>query len=601
MKKGLIYQLPILLLVTAMISGCTKYFDPEPTFEDYEQEVEKTVKRKVLLISVDGLVGYELQKKIPTNIGKLMQTAKYSFDALTDAETGDAPTWATMMTGYSSATHNVLDETYLPRPNSDDPHGEINFAPSFIYRLEDQQSTLRTSVIVQDAGLANVLLMDADNNVLVDSDNKVKDQAISALQANVAPDVLILQFREVLEAGTASGFSAEETAYAQAIESVDAKIGAVVEALDNREDREFEDWLVIVTASHGGIDNSYGGSTFPERNIFTLYAQKDFSSQEVKASTMQYAFLNGYFPGTYNHYDHASNGVTRTFSEVGVRAQSPAGAESNVFNANSTPTGSITYDFKFRLQQDNVWAGLSFTGGYAYWYNYFMGKDASSNNANAGWHLFGNNASFTLRFQDGTNTAEVADFSRGTDGEWHHYSFIFEKVTASSTRVRVYLDGVLAKNQVINMGVDAFANAEPLTLGFNNQRTDLGYAHYDLADFRVWNRALTEAEARAIGCEQEIDVSHPMSDALLAYYNLLSTDGWGNSVDNDVPDLVFSNTATVSIAGNYMPCEQPKDEIFIQNLDIARQVFYWLEVKPHEEWGLQGEVFLSKFELEFLK
>lgn len=601
MKKGLIYRLPLLLLAVLMVTGCTKYFDPESTFEEYEQEEVKTVKRKVLLISVDGLVGYELQKNIPTNIGKLMETAKYSFDALTDAQTADAPAWATMMTGYSSSVHNVLDESYLPSPNTNDPHGEVNFAPSFIYRLEDQRPTLRTSVIVQDEGLANILLMDADNNVIADSDAKVKDEAVAMLQADVVPDLLVLQFREVLEAGVASSFSAEETAYAQAIESVDAKIGEIVQTLESREDSEYENWLIIVTSSHGGIENSYGGSTFPERNVFSLYAQKDFSSQEVKASTMQYAFLNGYFPGTYNQYDFANNGRTRTFTEMGVRAQSPAGAESNVFNANSTPTGSITYDFKFRLREDNEWAGLPFTGGYAYWYNYFMGKDNSSNSANAGWHLFGNNANFTLRFQDGTNTAEVANFSRGMDGEWHHYSFIFEKVTNTSTRVRVYLDGVLGANQVINMGVDAFANEEPLTLGFNNQRTDLGYAHYDLADFRVWKRALTEAEARQIGCEQVLEENHSLYNDLLAYYNDLSTEGWYNSLDNNVPDLTFSNRASVNIAGNYMPCEQPKDEIFIQNLDIAQQVFYWLGMKPHEEWGLQGEVFLSKFELEFLK
>lgn len=598
--KKLISKLSLLLVVSTMVVGCTKYFDPQPEFEEYEQELERTVKRKVLVISIDGLVGQELRERIPTNIGELMKTGKYSFDGLADANTSDAASWTTMMTGYSSEKHNVIDESFLPQPNSDDPHDEIDFAPSMIYRLEDQQPLLRTSVIVQDEGVANILLMDADNNILAENDVEVKEHVVSSLRADVAPDLLVVQFKDVLKAGLNSAFSVAEDEYAAAIDAVDAKIGEIVQVLNARENIEYENWLIVLHSNHGGIGNGYGGSTFAERNIFTLYSQKDFTSQEVKAQTMEYVFLNGYFPGTYNHYDHATNGITRTFPSMGVRAQSPAGAASDLFNANSTPSGSITYDFKYRLREDNVWAGLSFTGGYAYWYNYFMGKDNSSNSANAGWHLYGQNANFKLRFQDGTNTIEV-EFGRGTDGDWHHYSFIFEKLTNTSTRVKVFLDGVLVVSQDIAMGVDAFANSEPLTLGFNNQRTDLGYAHYDLADFRVWNKALSDIEARMIGCETEIADSHPLFGNLLAYYNSFSRETWFNSLENGAPDLTFSNTASVSVGGNYIPCEQEKDEVLIQNIDLVPQVFYWLQVKPHEQWALEGQVFLSNFELEFLK
>lgn len=596
MKRSLLYIIPLLLFAITIV-GCTKYFNPEPKFEDYEQEEEKTVKRKVMLIAIDGLVGKELEKKVPANISQLMKTGKYSFDALTDNNTSDPSSWATMVTGYNSDAHNIKDDSYLPQPNSSNPHADASFAPSVIYRLKQVNSTVKASIVVQNEALGNILLMDADENIISDSDAKVKEESLKVLTREKVSDFVLIQFTDVLKAGKSAGFEMAQTEYAQAIEKVDGYIGEIVKTLENREDKDYEEWLIIVTSNHGGIEKSYGGSSFPERNIFALYSYKRFLPQQMKAETMQYAFLNGYFPGTYTHYDGVA---TRTFSEIGVRAQSPAGAASNIFNANSTPTQSITYDFKYRLREDNVWAGLSFTGGYTFWYNYFLGKDAAANNVNAGWHLYGQNANFKLRFQDGAATQEV-EFARGADGSWHHATFIFEEVTNTSTKVKVYLDGVESASQTIAMGVDAFANAEPLTLGFNTQTTNLGYTHMDLADFRVWNKALNEAEAKSISCRKDISESDPLASSLLAYYKNLSTSTWYNALENTAPDLKFSNTATVNIAGNYMPCDQPSDEVFVQNLDIVPQVFYWLGLKPHENWGLQGEVFLTKFELEFLK
>lgn len=600
MKRNLFRNISILFLAALSLSSCKKYLNPEPKFEDYEQEIDKTVKRKVLIISVDGLVGKELKKKVPTNIASLMKNGKYSFEALTDVNTSDPASWATMMTGYTAAEHRVITDSYLPAPSSDNPHGSIEFSPSIIYRMEDLEPTLKTSIVVQDEGVGNILLMDADDNILADNDNKVKEEAITLLRKKNSPDLLVVQFKDVLSAGKESDFLAEENKYAQAIESVDAKIGALVKAIESRGDKEFENWLIIITSSHGGSDKSYGGESFAERNIFTLYSQKYFSSQELKAETMESVFLNGYFQGTYNHYSYATNGITRTFPKIGVRAQSPAGAVSNVFNANSTPDGSITYDFKLKLREDNVWKGLDFTGGYAYWYNYFMGKDASADNVNAGWHLFGQNTNFTLRFQDGSKTESV-EFGRGADGAWHHFSFVFRKLTNSTTNIRVYLDGVLSVSKDIAMGVAAFANTEPLTLGFNTQRTDLGYAHYDLSDFRVWNKGLSENEARSIACEKNIDKNNPLYTNLLAAYTNLSKDKWKNSIDNEVPDLTFSNTAAVSVSASYTPCEQAANAVFMQNIDLAPQIFYWLGLKISDNWGWHGDVFLSNFELEFLK
>src|SRR5690606_7869973 len=122
--------------------------------------------------------------------------------------------------------------------------------------------------------------------------------SIKLLSKENVADLVIVQFKDVLRAGKEEGFDMSKAAYADAVERVDGYIGELVETIKKREDADYEEWLIIVTSSHGGVENSYGGGSFAERNVFSLYSYKYFQPQELKAETMEYVFLNGYFPGT---------------------------------------------------------------------------------------------------------------------------------------------------------------------------------------------------------------------------------------------------------------------------------------------------------------
>src|SRR5690606_30430006 len=164
-------------------------------------------------------------KKVPANISQLMKTGKYSFDALTDNNTSDPSSWATMVTGYNSDAHNIKDDSYLPQPNSSNPHADASFAPSVIYRLKQVNSTVKASIVVQNEALGNILLMDADENIISDSDAKVKEESLKVLTREKVSDFVLIQFTDVLKAGKSAGFEMAQTEYAQAIEKVDGYIG----------------------------------------------------------------------------------------------------------------------------------------------------------------------------------------------------------------------------------------------------------------------------------------------------------------------------------------------------------------------------------------
>jgi arylsulfatase A-like enzyme len=55
--------------------------------------------------------------------------------------------------------------------------------------------------------------------------------------------------------------------YVQALETVDAQIGDVLDAVRARPSYDQEDWLVVVTTDHGGTDRAHGGQSDVERTI----------------------------------------------------------------------------------------------------------------------------------------------------------------------------------------------------------------------------------------------------------------------------------------------------------------------------------------------
>jgi len=61
------------------------------------------------------------------------------------------------------------------------------------------------------------------------------------------------------------GFSPDVPRYIESIENVDREIGRVLEALRSRTGYDDEDWLIVVTTDHGGIDRTHrGGSDEPD-------------------------------------------------------------------------------------------------------------------------------------------------------------------------------------------------------------------------------------------------------------------------------------------------------------------------------------------------
>src|SRR5690606_36556776 len=160
------------------------------------------------------------------------------------------------------------------------------FYPSLFYRLMEERPDAETVLITPLTNLANILMVEAETRITPETDAAVKDEAVKQLKEE-NPEVMVVNFRDVLKAGVASGFSVENTSYLNAINTVDGYLGEIMTALKARKNYDDEEWLVIITSNHGGTGENFGGSSLNERNTFTIFYNKNFLPLQLNPSFIE--------------------------------------------------------------------------------------------------------------------------------------------------------------------------------------------------------------------------------------------------------------------------------------------------------------------------
>lgn len=578
MKKRIIIKIALYGMLTLCLQACTKYDNPAAKFEEYEQPIVKTVQRKVLLISVDGLVGEELKKAIPPTLTKLMANGKYSFSALSDENSNDASTWTSMMTGYSSSKHRVMDDNYLPVASDQHEHDQVEFSPTVFYRILNKMPSLKTVVVTRDASLANVLLMDADEAITQSSDEAVKNAAIKEME-NENTDFLTVQFKDVNNAGIANGFAMEQAGYKAAIETVDGYIGEIFASLQARENLAFEDWLVIVTSNHGGtVDGKKGGSSFAERNIFSLFYQQDFKSLEIVPELLSAPQFFG--------FDGSENGPT-----TGVRARNTTEAPGEE-QYNAANTGKLTVEAKLKVNRNAA-------GNWNYSVPPFLSKVANRTGGTPGWAFFRNGNNVVFWCADGGSGIEIAAGNVSVDDKWAHITGTIE-AKGETVTAKLFINGTLATEKTSALNIKNIKSTSPLTFGFQSSVFLGGFIDCFLTDIHIWNTVLSDSEILANSRRVGVAENHPKLANLTGFWPMNEgTEILRNMVPN-MPDIPLTGKYSYKVHANNLPYVD-ENVMLLKNTDITSQVLYWFQITPQDDWSLEGESFLSKYEVEFLK
>jgi len=121
-------------------------------------------------------------------------------------------------------------------------------------------------------------------------------------------------------------------------------------------------------------------------------------------------------------------------------------------------------------------------------------------------------------FVNGTllNNQAGTSASATTVNTWHHAAGVF----ASSTSRTAYLDGVAGAENTTNIGTQATATA--INVGARTASGGVAaYFNGDIAEFGIWNAALTAAEIASLAKGMTCDKVRPQS---LVYYAPLVRD-----------------------------------------------------------------------------
>lgn len=575
--KALTAAVLAIVLVLSGLQGCKKYFDPPYVNEEQQSVIKK--RRKVLLVVIDGATGAEVKAIAPPKLTAMLANSKYSWNALADFIPSDAGTWKSIMTGVGVGKHGIIDDSFEVPPNDDGHEHDASTAwPTVIERLQASGKIRRTSAITPWVPLDNKLLIYADQSIAVDNDLAARDTAIVKLRA-VSDDLVIVNFNEVNKAGISFGYSASVPEYKAAILKTDGYVGELLETIKGRKTYADEEWLVIVTATHGGTGKGYGdiANRERERNILTLYYNANFQPKEIIPAV-------------------AIDGVN--FTEGAITAKL-AGADAALYNLGST--GEYTLEFRLRIQAFGTLNSTIFF------------KSNSPASSNPGWWFIHNGSNGTWRFvvrraTGGSNkTLTSGDLGAAAPpkmviNKW--YTLAARIYMEGSKRYMViFQDGVKASAPMEITGEDITTPADLFAgwksgFGSNTNQT--------VSNIRIWNTALPDNKILEDACTDGVSSSDPYYANLIGYWTC--NDGLSH-FKNYSP---LADGKDLELTGNYIwdflekpTCGTPvpilPGEFALRNTDIAAQLYYWYGVTIEDRWNLDGKVFLSAFESEFIK
>ena len=505
--------------------------------------------QRVLIIGIDGCRADVAETATTPYLDGLKSNGLYSVDALNDDITISGPGWSAILCGVWSDKHLVTGNNFSGNNYAD--------FPSFFKRVEEYDSTLNTVSICHWSPInTNIVVNDADVVTNTNSDFSVAMEAAFHLENN-DPHVMFLHFDEIDGAGHGNGFAGDVPEYVAKIEEVDEHIGTVIKALELRPNYAAEDWIVLVTSDHGGINFSHGGNTFEEENVPFIISGNSIPLQTI---TKDSSFT-----------------IDEAFNCLGDSIELFFDGDNDYVQVPHTPLFDFgtSQDFTIECRVKTTEAADVSIVGNKDW-------DSGLNKGFVFSFKFASGPEWKVNIGDGSNRADINTGGSIADGEWHTLSVSFDR----DGQMRMYEDGNYLTETSIS-GIGDITNGEDFMFGAD---VDFGYDYNgSIAEVRVWNEVLTDQEIMDYACDT-IDTSHPSYANLIGYWKM--NEGQGSQV---LDQTVNANHGNISNAIWYEP-----DSVWTYSfentprlVDISINALGHLCIPIDPSWQLDGKAWLS--------
>ncbi|MBK9255827.1 MAG: alkaline phosphatase family protein [Saprospiraceae bacterium] len=495
--------------------------------------------KKVLIIGIDGCRADALVAAHTPNIDQLLNNAVYSLHAQNDDITVSGPGWSAMLTGVWSDKHGVVNNGF----------GGNNLAayPHFFNRLKSINPSFNCVSISQWAPINNIIVnTNADYKVNAADGVSVTMEAIDRL-SNHNPDAIFLQYDDADHVGHSSGFSVNNPAYLNQISRIDYEIGFVLNALYARPTYANEDWLILLSTDHGGINTSHGGTSIEEETIFTIAHNKSFSKRQIFPDTVliqncvqqdEYLHLNE-GPDMVNipHIPAYNFGASGDFT-VECRVKTSSAADVAIIGNKNWGSGvNRGFVLSFKLPNGPEWK---------------------------------------VNIGDETNRRDINTGAAIADGDWHHIAATFDR----DGNMTIYNDGVMS-GSISMANIGNIDNGFPIRIGADVN----GNFQFNgsIQEVRLWNKVLNQSTINNWKCNQAY-ADHPDFNHLIGYWPL------NEGIGSNAGDMSFNNNH-----GSITSATWQNSDIQLQYTntpritDIALSALDWMCVDIVSEWALDGK------------
>ena len=247
------------------------------------EALASALKPKALVVMLDGTRGDVIENAFASNILRLAAgkwQAGYngawtmSAKTIDDAVASSAPNHASIALGVTAAKHGVTKDGKMF------PLCDYAKWPSWLARIAEAKPDAKT--LFMYTWKTDEKLCPTPKVEFVCGDRKA-DKRLTAvrgypyardlanttelvrrLESDDAPDAIMLFMDEPDHGGhghidgSGTGFYPYSTGYLRAVRNCDRNIGKILEAIAKRPAFKDEDWLVIITADHGGYADTHG-------------------------------------------------------------------------------------------------------------------------------------------------------------------------------------------------------------------------------------------------------------------------------------------------------------------------------------------------------
>ena len=192
-------------------------------------------------------------------------------------DTSTAPGWGSMLTGQWAYTFGLTEndiskpvepKTLLIESVESGLCNKSAFYVSWKGHFSRNNATYLNELDYIEKNKLNCVFLRAKN------DDGTRDNIINDLKQDNCSDFIFSTFEYTDHSGHRSGFSLQNKKYVNGFRNAEATGMDIIEAVESRKNYANEDWLILITTDHGGIEKDHGGPSFEERITF-IVSNKD--------------------------------------------------------------------------------------------------------------------------------------------------------------------------------------------------------------------------------------------------------------------------------------------------------------------------------------